>query len=195
MTEPKFFPTQEKFREWLTSNHSKETELIVGYYKVKSGFPSMTWSQSVDQALCFGWIDGIRRSIDEHSYQIRFTPRRKDSVWSPVNLNKIKELTKNDLMQQAGIDIFKNRAESKPHAYGFTKKNLKMPSEFESQFKTNSKAWAYFESLAPSYKKLSIHWIISAVQEKTKLKRLSELIAMSELGTNTWKDSKYKKKK
>jgi uncharacterized protein YdeI (YjbR/CyaY-like superfamily) len=195
MNTPLFFSTQTLFREWLATNHDIETELFVGFYKVKSGYPSMTWSQSVDHALCFGWIDGVRKSIDEHSYQIRFTPRKKTSVWSPVNLEKIKQLTEEGLMQKAGIEIFKNRAESKPYDYAFRRDDLKLTAEFESQFKENKKAWDYFEALAPSYKKLSIHWVISAVQEKTKLKRLSELIASSELGTNKWKDNKYKKKK
>jgi len=194
MKAPLFFSTTTKFRAWLADNHDKETELFVGYYKVKSGYPSMTWSESVDQALCFGWIDGIRRSIDEHSYQIRFTPRRKDSVWSPVNLDKIKKLTKEGLMQQAGIEIFKNRTKTKPSDYAFRRKTLKLPNDFESQFKLNKKAWEYFDSLAPSYKKLSIHWVISAKQEKTKIKRLKELIEFSELGTNKWKHNKYKKK-
>ena len=194
MTEPTFFSTQTLFREWLASNHKTETALIVGFYKVKSGHPSMTWSQSVDQALCYGWIDGVRRSIDEDSYQIRFTPRRKNSVWSPVNLEKIKKLTKQDLMQPAGIEIFKIRQKNKPADYAFRQKDLKLPIEFETLFKQNLNAWEYFQTLAPSYQKLSIHWIISAVQEKTKIKRLNELITSSELGTNKWKDSKYKKK-
>jgi len=194
MNEPIFFSTQTQFREWLVHNHNKETELFVGYYKIKSGYPSMTWSQSVDQALCFGWIDGVRKSIDEHSYQIRFTLRRKESVWSPVNIEKIEKLTEKGLMQQAGIEVFKNRTESKPYDYAFRQKELKLPSDFENQFKKNLKAWDYFESLAPSYKKLSIHWVISAIQDKTKIKRLEELIASSELSTNKWKDSKYKKK-
>ena len=193
MHEPIFFSTQIAFREWLVNNHNKEIELFVGYYKIKSGYPSMTWSQSVDQSLCFGWIDGVRKSIDEHSYQIRFTPRKKESVWSPVNIKKIEKLTNEGLMQQAGVEIFKNRTERKPYDYAFREKDLKLPIEFESQFKNNSKAWDYFKSLAPSYKKLSIHWIISAIQDKTKIKRLNELIASSELGTNRWKDSKYKR--
>jgi uncharacterized protein YdeI (YjbR/CyaY-like superfamily) len=155
----------------------------------------MTWSQSVDQALCYGWIDGVRNSIDEYSYQIRFTPRRRKSVWSPVNLKKIEELTQKGLMQKSGIEIFKNRPESKPLDYAFTRNDLKLPVEFEEEFKTNIKAWEYFTSLAPTYKKHSIYWVISAVQDKTKTKRRNELIAMSELGTNKWKDNKYKKKK
>lgn len=195
MKEPVFFASQELFREWLAKYHNKETELIVGFYKVKSGFPSMTWSQSVDQALCYGWIDGVRKSIDEHSYQIRFTPRKKNSIWSPVNLKKIRELTKQGLMQKAGIEIYNKRTKGKDTDYAFRQKTLKLPSDFEDLFRKNVTAWEYFNSLAPSYKKLSIHWVISAVQEKTKTKRLNELIKMSAEGTNKWKDSKYKKKK
>ena len=193
MNEVVFFSKQILFREWLVDNHNRQTELFVGFYKIKSGYPSMTWSQSVNQALCFGWIDGVRKSIDEYSYQIRFTPRKIESVWSPVNIEKIEKLTKEGLMQEARIKIFNNRAENKPYDYAF-KKDLKLPSDFESQFKYNLKAWKYFQSLAPSYKKHSIHWVISAVQEKTKIKRLQKLIASSELGTNKFKDSKYKKK-
>lgn len=195
MSKPTFFATQHLFREWLDANHANQTELIVGYYKVKSGYPSMTWSESVDHALCYGWIDGVRKSIDEHAYQIRFTPRKQNSVWSPVNLKKIKQLTEKGLMQKAGIEIFNNRPEPKPMDYGFRRNDLELPTEFVTEFKKNIKAWSYFESLAPSYKKHSIYWVVSAVQEKTKLKRLNELIASSELGTNKWKDNKYKKKK
>lgn len=194
MSIPKFFSTQEEFRSWLKENHQQKTELIVGFYKVKSGIPSMSWSQSVDQALCFGWIDGIRKSIDEVSYQIRFTPRRKDSVWSPVNLEKIDKLTKQGLMFPAGLAIYKSRKEESEHDYGFRKSNLTLPDKYEKEFKKNSKAWNYFNALAPSYKKLSIHWVVSAVQEKTKQKRLKELIESSAKETNKWKDNKYKKK-
>lgn len=194
MIKPTFFPTQEEFRKWLLENHESKKELIVGFYKVKSGLPSMTWSQSVDQALCFGWIDGVRRSVDEKSYQIRYTPRRRDSVWSPVNLEKIEKLTKEGLMCPAGVSIYNSRKKDDGNAYGFRKKALNLPDEYEIEFKKNPKAWEYFCALAPSYKKLSIHWVISAVQEKTKLKRLNELISSSELQVNKWKDNKYKKK-
>jgi uncharacterized protein YdeI (YjbR/CyaY-like superfamily) len=193
MNEPIFFSNQSLFREWLENNYTKETELFVGFYKIKSAYPSMTWSQSVDQALCFGWIDGVRKSINQDSYRIRFTPRKIQSVWSPVNIKKINKLTKEGLMKEEGLNIFNNRVESKPYDYAF-KEDLQLPIDFEKQFKNNTKAWDYFQSLAPSYKKHSIHWVISAVQEKTKKKRLQELIMSSELGTNKWKDSKYKKK-
>ena len=193
MNKPIFFSTQALFRKWLADNHTNETELIVGYYKVKSGFPSMTWSESVDQALCYGWIDGVRNSIDEHSYQIRFTPRRKDSIWSLVNLDKIKKLKKEGLMRPAGIDIYNKRNKSKPNAYAQLKMEQKLPTEYIDLFKQNIKAWEYFDALAPSYKKLSIHWVTSAVQEKTRTKRLNKLIADCEAGTNSWKQSTRKK--
>ena len=106
-----FFKTQDDFREWLEINHEKETELIVGFYKVKSGKPSMNWSQSVDQALCFGWIDGIRKSMDEESYSIRFTPRKNTSNWSEINIKKVEELTRAGLMKPAGMKAFSFRKE------------------------------------------------------------------------------------
>ncbi|MCJ8313889.1 MAG: YdeI/OmpD-associated family protein [Saccharospirillaceae bacterium] len=195
MKKPIFFATQALFRQWLIDNHDKQAELIVGYYKVKSGLPSMTWPQSVGHALCVGWIDGVRKSIDEDSYQIRFTPRKKESVWSQVNIDKIQKLTEDGLMQPAGIKIFKNRTENKNHGYSSKKQDLFLPINFETQFKQNKKAWIYFESLAPSYKKISINWVVTAVQTKTQVKRLQQLIEMSELGTNKWKDNKYNKKK
>src|SRR6187551_1378625 len=110
---PLFFETPDEFRKWLKKNHKKETELIVGYYKVNSGQPSMSWSESVDQALCFGWIDGVRKSIDKSSYQIRFTPRKPGSIWSAINISKIKELTKKGLMEPAGVASFENLKEHK----------------------------------------------------------------------------------
>src|SRR6478735_2031721 len=108
---PTFFATQSDFRKWLQKNHKTETELNVGFYKVGSGKPSMTWSQSVDEALCFGWIDGVRKSIDADSYQIRFTPRKASSIWSAVNVKKVEELTKQGLMQPAGIAAFEKLLE------------------------------------------------------------------------------------
>jgi len=189
-----FFSNPTEFREWLIENHKDKTELFVGFYKVKSGKASMTWSQSVDEALCFGWIDGIRKSIDKDSYQIRFTPRKKDSIWSAVNIKKIEKLTKLGLLEQAGITTFENRTESKSKVYAFEQKDLELPPDFENQFKANKKAWEYFQSLAPSYRKYSLHWVLSAKQESTKTKRLQELITSSELGKNKWKDNKYNKK-
>ena len=191
---PTFFSNQSEFRKWLDKNHKKEAILLVGFYKAESGKPSMTWSQSVDEALCFGWIDGVRKSIDKDSYQIRFTQRKPTSIWSAVNIRKIEELTKQGLMKPAGIASFENRIEKKSKIYSYENKEAIFPTDLELQFKSNKKAWNYFQSLAPSYRKPSINWVMSARQETTKLKRLKELIKDSEAGTNRWKDNKYSKK-
>jgi uncharacterized protein YdeI (YjbR/CyaY-like superfamily) len=191
---PIFFAKQSDFRKWLKQNHKKETELLVGFYKIGSKRPSITWSQSVDEALCFGWIDGVRTSIDKDSYQIRFTQRKLSSTWSAINIKKVEELSKQGLMQPAGLASFKNRKEENSKIYSHENEVAKLPKSFEQQFKVNKKAWAYFKSLAPSYQKISTHWVMSAKQETTKLKRLNELIGDSEEETNKWKDSKYSKK-
>jgi len=190
---PLFFATQDEFRQWLETNHDKESALIVGFYKVNSGKPSMTWSESVDQALCFGWIDGVKHSIDQDSYQIRFTPRKKNSIWSAVNIKKVEGLIENGLMQEAGLVSFNHRTEDKSKIYSFENEEVKFSPELEAIFKSNKAAWDYFQSLAPTYRKPSSNWVMSAKQESTRLKRLHELIADSEKGTNKWKYNKYKK--
>lgn len=177
---PKFFPTQTDFRKWLKENHERETELLVGFYKVGSGKPSMTWSESVDQALCFGWIDGVRRSIDAESYSIRFTPRRSKSVWSAINIKKVEELTKQGLMKPAGLAAFAKRDENKSRIYAYERESAKLSAEFEKQFKANKKAWEFFQNQAPSYRKAIIHWITSAKQEATRQSRFEKLLKESE---------------
>ena len=173
---PTFFSSPLDFRKWLKKNHKKETELLVGFYKVNSGKPSMTWSQSVDEALCFGWIDGVRHSIDQESYQVRFTPRKPTSIWSAVNIKKMEELVTKGLMQPAGLKIFELRKENKSKLYAYEKEEVKFTTTFEKKFKANKVAWNYFQSLAPSYKKPSINWVMSAKQETTREKRLETLI-------------------
>lgn len=182
-----FFANQNEFRKWLEKNHSTATELVVGYYKVNSGIPSMTWSESVDQALCFGWIDAIRRSIDEKSYSIRFTKRRPTSIWSAVNIKKVEELTKQGLMLPSGIKAFELRKEHKSKIYSFENDPVNLSPEFENKIKNNQKAWDYFHKLAPSYKRSYTHWIMSAKQENTKIKRMNEMIVDCENGRNRWK--------
>lgn len=171
-----FFANQEDFRAWLELNHETASELIVGFYKVKSGKPSMSWSQSVDQALCFGWIDSIRRTIDSESYSIRFTPRRSNSVWSEININKIEELSKTGLMKPAGMNAFNLRKEDKSGIYSYENELLISGSDVENQFKANPVAWDFFMSQAPSYRKAVIHWIMIAKQDVTRLQRLNKLI-------------------
>jgi uncharacterized protein YdeI (YjbR/CyaY-like superfamily) len=191
---PLFFATPTDFRFWLEKNHQLETELLVGFYKTTTDKPSMTWTQSVDQALCFGWIDGIRKSIDHESYCIRFTPRKKSSIWSAVNIKKVELLSEQGLMNQAGLDIFKHRTESKSKIYAFENEEVTLSPEFEKIFKDNKIAWEYFQTLAPTYRKPSLNWVMSAKQEITQIKRLQELIADSALETNKWKHNKYNKK-
>ena len=179
---PKFFSSQSDFRKWLEKNHKNEAELLVGYYKVDSGKPSMTWSQSVDVALCFGWIDGIRKKVDNDSYCIRFTPRRKTSTWSAVNIAKVEELTRKRLMRPAGLAAFEHRKEEKSRVYSFESETKTFARRFEKRFKANKKAWKFFTARSPSYRKMILHWIMSAKQETTRLRRLDKAIAESTKG-------------
>lgn len=179
---PKFFSDQSKLRKWFEQNHDKKDELLVGFYKKSSGKPSITWNESVDEALCFGWIDGIRKSLDEISYTIRFTPRRKSSNWSTKNINRVEELISLKLMRPSGIAAYKNRKEEKSGIYSFEQRIVKLDKNYEAALKKNPKAWKYFQSRAPSYRRPVTHWIMSAKQEETRLKRLQILIKCSEAG-------------
>jgi uncharacterized protein YdeI (YjbR/CyaY-like superfamily) len=171
-----FFATQNDFRVWLENNYEKETELIVGYYKVNSGRPSLTWSESVDQALCFGWIDGIRKSLDELSYCIRFTPRRKSSIWSDINIKKVEHLTNAGLMTEAGLKAFSYRKEQKSGIYSFENKIVQFDDVIANHFKQNKLAWDCFYLKTPSFRKTITHWIMSAKQGKTRLLRLEKVM-------------------
>ena len=175
-----FFKTQDDFRKWLEINHEKETELIVGFYKVKSGKPSMNWSQSVDQALCFGWIDGIRKSMDEESYSIRFTPRKNTSNWSEINIKKVEELTRAGLMKPAGMKAFSFRKESKSGIYSYENEAESFDYQDEKLFRENEKAWEFFMKQTPSYRKAVVRWIYSAVQKITRQSRLEKTIKQCE---------------
>ncbi|WP_343615117.1 YdeI/OmpD-associated family protein [Flavobacterium sp.] len=176
---PTFFSTQEQFRAWLEKNYQTETELLVGYYRVSTKKPCMTWSESVDQALCFGWIDGIRRTIDEESYTIRFTPRKKSSIWSAINIKKVEVLTKAGLMKEAGLKAFSFRSEERSKIYSHENEAYVFDPNLENQFKANETAWEYFDKQAPSYKRVVVHWIMSAKQEKTRVSRLEKTINFS----------------
>lgn len=173
----KFFKTPLDFRRWLEKNHLKEKELLVGFYRVGSGKKSITWPESVDQALCFGWIDSIRRSIDDESYSIRFTPRKPGSIWSNVNLKKMEELEKKKLIFPAGYEIFKKRKEEKTGVYSFENAEVKLAPDFEKIFRKNKKAWDWFQKQIPSYKKPAVRWVMDAKREETRKKRLEQLIS------------------
>ncbi|SFV68963.1 hypothetical protein MNB_SV-13-718 [hydrothermal vent metagenome] len=164
-----FFTSQEEF-----------SKIWVGYFKKSTGCATLTWSDSVDVALCFGWIDGIRKSIDNQSYKIRFTPRKITSVWSAVNVNKVKVLIELGKMRPLGMHLFNNRSDRE--GYSSQSKNIQLSREYEEKIKINQIAWLFFTNLAPSYKMGSILWVMSAKKEETQLKRLSILISSSESG-------------
>ena len=179
MKEITFFKTQTEFTEWL-EEHNQTSELWVGYYKKDTGRESLTWSESVDVALCYGWIDGIRKTIDAHSYKIRFTPRKVNSVWSAVNVKKVKALTEAGKMKPAGLHVYNKRSDQ----VGYTSedRNVPLATEYEEQIKANGPAWTFFSSLAPSYKRDTIWWVMTAKKEETRLRRLAIVIESSEQG-------------
>jgi len=174
-----YFTNRSEFRKWLEDNHSTEKEISVIFYKVTTGKPSMTWSESVDEALCFGLIDSIRRSVDNESYCIRFTPRNPKSIWSKINIEKVEQLSRLGLMQPAGLIAFEKRNNLKSGIYSFENENRQLEKYLENIFMENLEAWQFFLSQPPSYKKMIMHWIYSAKQEKTKLTRLQKVIAAS----------------
>jgi uncharacterized protein YdeI (YjbR/CyaY-like superfamily) len=180
--EIKFFKTQADFRKWLEKNHEKVSEQWVGFYKKGSGKPSIDWPQSVDEALCFGWIDGLRKSIDDVSYKIRFTPRKRSSHWSNVNIKRIGELMELGLVHPAGEKAFNERDEKKIARAAYEQGDIEFGTELEKIFKVNKKAWEFFQSQPAGYRKTLTWWVISAKQEATRLKRLERLITDSEAG-------------
>ena len=179
---PKFFRTPEAFRAWLEKNHATKKELYVGFYKKATGKPSITWPEAVDQALCFGWIDGVRKRVDETSYMNRFTPRTSRSTWSAVNIARAKELKRRGLMTPAGLAAFERRSEDAARSYSYERATATLDPAFEKAFRADEKAWAFFEGRAPSYKKAVIWWVVSAKREETRRRRLDNLIAESRHG-------------
>ena len=175
---PVFFKAASEFRRWLQKHHDRQDELWVGFYRKDSGKLSLTWPESVDQALCFGWIDGVRKSCSDISYMIRFTPRRAKSIWSRVNLARVAELKKQGLLHASGIAVFEGRDPEKCEQYSFENRRDMSP-EFLKEFKANKAAWAYFTSQPPWYQKTTAHWVMSAKKEETRRWRLSALIADS----------------
>ena len=182
MVNPKFFPTPSAFRKWLEANHASAKELWVGFYKKHSGKASITWPESVEEALCFGWIDGIRKRIDDESYQIRFTPRKASSTWSTVNIRIAQRLIEEKRMQPAGMKAFEARKENRSGIYSYEQRSPELEEKYARKLKRNSAAWKFFQAQPPSYRKMINWWIISARQEETRTKRLDRLIDVSAKG-------------
>jgi uncharacterized protein YdeI (YjbR/CyaY-like superfamily) len=180
---PTFFETPDMFRAWLEANHATETELLVGFFKRGSGRPSITWPESVDEALCYGWIDGIRRSLSEDAYTIRFTPRKPTSIWSAINVARVAELSALGRMRPAGLVAFSKRTEDKTGIYSFERNRAaRLSPAQEKALRANRKAAAFFDAQPPWYRRTAIHWIVSAKREETRLRRLAQLIADSAAG-------------
>jgi uncharacterized protein YdeI (YjbR/CyaY-like superfamily) len=180
---PIFFATAGELRDWLERNHATATELLVGFYKKGSAKPSITWQQLVDEELCFGWIDSVRKGIDEVSYANRITPRKPRSAWSAINIARAKELIKLGRMRPAGLKAFERRTDERSAIYSYEqRKNPSLDPEAERSFRASSKAWAFFQGQAPSYRRAAIWWVISAKREETRKKRLAILIQDSQKG-------------
>jgi len=167
---------------WLEKNHATATELWVGFYKRDSGKPSITWQESVDQALCFGWIDGIRKRVDKITYKIRFTPRRRSSIWSAINIKRAEELARQKRMRPAGLKAFAARIENKSGIYSYEQRTTELAEPYATHLKKNKAAWNFFGMQPPSYRKMIGWWIVSAKKEETRIARLAKLIRESAKG-------------
>jgi len=177
-----FFETPAAFRAWLQRHHDDVDVLWVGFYKKATGRPSIDWPESVDEALCFGWIDGLRKSIDDESYRIRFTPRRPGSIWSDRNIQRVAELTRLDRMEAPGIAAYERRSEEKSRRYSFEQAGVALAAEMEAEFRRHDEAWAFFQSEPAGYRKNSTWWVIQAKRPETRARRLATLIRHSAAG-------------
>lgn len=189
----KFFKTPAEFRAWLEAHHATTPELWVGFYKKDSGQPSITWPESVDEALCFGWIDGIRKSVDNVSYTIRFTPRRPRSIWSAVNIKRVEELTRQGRMRPAGEQAFAARTENRSGIYAYEQRQPELEEPYRTKLRQNKVAWQFFQAQPASYRKTVSWWILSAKKEETRLKRLEQLIEDSAQGRTIPQYTRQKK--
>ncbi|MFN8009126.1 MAG: YdeI/OmpD-associated family protein [Terriglobia bacterium] len=175
----KFFQTPTAFREWLAKYHDKTDVLWVGFYKRSSGKPTLTWPESVDEALCYGWIDGVRKNIDEVSYTIRFSPRKPDSTWSAINIRRAQALIEQGQMLPAGLKAYQARKENKSGRYSYEQRKVELDEPYHHMLRRNKTAWSFFQAQPPSYRKAVSWWILSAKKEETRLRRLEKLTACS----------------
>src|SRR5262249_36070143 len=179
---PIFFRAPADLRKWFAANHANARELWLGFFKKGSGKPSVTWPESVDEALCVGWIDGIRKRLDEESYVIRFTPRRPGSIWSAINIRRVEARSQEKRMRPAGRKAFAARLENKSGIYSYEQRPADLVEPYRTIFRKNKRAWAFFEAQPPGYKKTLTWWVISGKKEETRLKRLERLIEGSARG-------------
>ncbi len=182
MSEPRFFGARSDFRKWLEKNHNRESELLLGFHRVDSGRVGITYREALDEALCFGWIDGLRKRYDAGSYTIRFTPRKPGSIWSVINTTRFEELIKLGRVHAAGLKVFKQRDRKKSKLYSYEVGNCRLAPEFERKFRANADAWEFYQAQAPWYRRVSCYWVMSAKREETQLRRLATLIEDSANG-------------
>ena len=180
--EPKFFTSPEKFRQWLQKNHDSANQLLVGFHKKDSGKKSITYAEALDEALCFGWIDGVRKRLDETSYTIRFTPRKPKSIWSNVNVKHVERLKKEGRMAEPGLKVYAQRDPKRTGIYAFENRPKEFSPEYEKKFRANKAAWEFFQTIPPSLRNTYIFWIMGAKKEETQLHRLELLIESSAKG-------------
>ena len=179
---PVHFPAPADLQKWFEANHASEEELWVGYFKKSSGRPSVTWPESVDEALCVGWIDGIRKNVDETRYTIRFTPRKPGSIWSSINVRRARALARGKRLRPAGLEAFEARRENRIGVYSYERRPSGLVEPYRSLLKRNRKAWNFFEAQPGSYKRAVCWWVVSAKKEETRRKRLAQLVADSSRG-------------
>jgi uncharacterized protein YdeI (YjbR/CyaY-like superfamily) len=177
-----FFPSAAAFHAWLAEHHAGATEVLVGFYKKDSGQPGITYAEALDEALCYGWIDGIRKGVDAARYTIRFTPRKRDSIWSQVNIRHIERLIAAGRMQPEGLRAFEARKPERTGIYSFEQGPCELAADYQTVFAANAPAWAFFQAQPPSYRQPACWWVMSAKREETRQKRLATLIADSAAG-------------
>jgi uncharacterized protein YdeI (YjbR/CyaY-like superfamily) len=181
--DPHFFATSDDFRAWLEEHYATATELVVGFHKAKTGRPSMTWTESVREALCFGWIDGIRRSLGDEAYTIRFTPRKPGSIWSSLNVRHAEELIREGRMVPAGLAAYAARKLERTGVYSFEQRDsARLDRQQLKQFRADPVAWQFFQAQPRSYRQTAIHWVASAKRDETRARRLAKLIEDSAEG-------------
>jgi len=177
--DPVTFATPAAWREWLRRRHAKAGEIVVRCFRTSASEQGLTYAQALDEALCYGWIDGVRRRIDEVSFSVRFTPRRPRSVWSRVNVDHVERLTKEGRMTRAGLNVFAAREERRTGIYSFEQRPKTLPPEYQQRFRVNRQAWTFFQKQAPYYQRTTTHWVMSAKREETRDRRLMTLIECS----------------